>query len=71
MIIFWIFTLFVGASTLAFTFIFLQLGLGWSTADALVAMVFCVGLRLPTAADPYPDEMAAVPDRPLSVAESA
>jgi hypothetical protein len=29
-IIFWIFTLFVGASTFAFTYIFLQLGLAWS-----------------------------------------
>lgn len=71
MIIFRIFTLFVGASTLAFTFIFLQLGLGWSIADAMVAMVCCVGVRLRTAADPYPDEMPVVPDRPLSVAESA
>ncbi|MGA8922874.1 MAG: AAA family ATPase [Candidatus Dormiibacterota bacterium] len=44
MIIFWIFTLFVGASTFAFTFIFLQLGMGWSVADALVAMFICRGL---------------------------
>ena len=29
MIIFWIFTLFAGASTFAFTYIFLQLGLAW------------------------------------------
>jgi ATP-dependent Zn protease len=43
-IIFWIFTLFVGASTFAFTFIFLQLGLAWSIADALVAMLLCRGL---------------------------
>lgn len=44
MIIFWIFTLFAGASTFAFTFIFLQLGMGWSVADALVAMLICRGL---------------------------
>ncbi|HSP09846.1 MAG TPA: AAA family ATPase [Candidatus Dormibacteraeota bacterium] len=44
MIIFWILTLFVGASTFAFTFIFLQLGMGWSVADALVAMVICRGI---------------------------
>lgn len=44
MIIFWILTLFVGASTFAFTYIFLQLGMGWSVADALVAMLICRGL---------------------------
>ncbi len=44
MIIFWIFTLFAGASTFAFTHIFLQLGLAWSIADALVAMLLCRGL---------------------------
>jgi ATP-dependent Zn protease len=43
-IIFWIFTVFVGASTFAFTYIFLQLGLAWSLADALVAMIVCRGL---------------------------
>jgi len=43
-IIFWIFTFFVGASTFAFTYIFLQLGLAWSVADALVAMIVCRGL---------------------------
>jgi ATP-dependent Zn protease len=43
-IIFWIFTLFVGASTFAFTYIFLQLGLAWSIADAFVAMLLCRGL---------------------------
>ena len=44
MIIFWIFTLFAGASTFAFTYIFLQLGLAWSIADAFVAMLLCRGL---------------------------
>jgi ATP-dependent Zn protease len=43
-IIFWIFTFFVGASTFAFTYIFLQLGLALSLADALVAMLVCRGL---------------------------
>jgi ATP-dependent Zn protease len=43
-IIFWIFTLFVGASTFAFSYIFLQLGLAWSIADALIAMVLCRGV---------------------------
>jgi ATP-dependent Zn protease len=43
-IIFWIFTFFVGASTFAFTYIFLQLGLAWAVADALVAMLVCRGL---------------------------
>jgi ATP-dependent Zn protease len=43
-IIFWIFTFFVGASTFAFTYIFLQLGLVWSLADALIAMMLCRGL---------------------------
>jgi ATP-dependent Zn protease len=43
-IIFWIFTFFVGASTFAVTYIFLQLGLAWSLADAFVAMLVCRGL---------------------------
>jgi ATP-dependent Zn protease len=43
-IIFWIFTFFVGASTFAVTYIFLQLGLAWSLADAVVAMIVCRGL---------------------------
>jgi ATP-dependent Zn protease len=43
-IIFWIFTLFVGSSAFAFASIFLQLGLGWSLVYALAAMVVCRGL---------------------------
>jgi hypothetical protein len=43
-IIFWIFTLFVGATTFAFTFIFLQLGLALSLVDAFVAMLLCRGI---------------------------
>ena len=44
MIIFWIFTLFVGATTFAFTFIFLQLGVALSLVDAFVAMLLCRGI---------------------------
>ncbi|HEV2966912.1 MAG TPA: AAA family ATPase, partial [Candidatus Dormibacteraeota bacterium] len=44
MIIFWIFTLFVGASTFAFTYIFLQLGLALSLVDAFIAMLLCRGI---------------------------
>ena len=44
MIIFWIFTFFVGSSAFAFAYIFLQLGLGWSVAYALVALLLCRGL---------------------------
>jgi ATP-dependent Zn protease len=43
-IIFWIFTLFVGASTFAFSYVVFQLGLAWSIADALIAMVVCRGV---------------------------
>jgi cell division protease FtsH len=43
-IIFWIFTLFVGSSAFAFAYIFLQLGLGWSIGYALLAMLVCRGL---------------------------
>ena len=71
MIIFWIFTLFVGASTFAFTDIFLQLGLAWSIADAFVAMLLCRGIfsmREPTAADPYPPDLPMVPDQRAPIA---
>ena len=44
MIIFWIFTLFVGATTFAFTYIFLQLGLALSLVDAFIAMLLCRGI---------------------------
>src|SRR6202171_5861921 len=43
-IIFWIFTFFVGSSAFAFAYIFMQLGLGWSLAYALVAMLLCRGI---------------------------
>jgi cell division protease FtsH len=43
-IIFWIFTLFVGSSAFAFAYIFLQLGLGWSIGYALLAMLVCRGV---------------------------
>ena len=44
MIIFWIFTLFVGSSAFAFALIYLQLGIGWSIAYAIAAMLVCRGL---------------------------
>ncbi len=44
MIIFWIFTLFVGSSAFAFALIYLQLGIGWSIAYAVAAMLVCRGV---------------------------
>ena len=44
MIIFWIFTLFVGSSAFAFALIFMQLGIGWSIAYAIIAMLLCRGV---------------------------
>jgi ATP-dependent Zn protease len=43
-IIFWIFTLFAGASAFSFAYIFLQLGLAWSIVDAVFAILLCRGL---------------------------
>jgi ATP-dependent Zn protease len=43
-IIFWIFTLFVGASAFAFADIFLQYGIGWSIVFAFFAMLLCRGI---------------------------
>ncbi|HEX7138180.1 MAG TPA: AAA family ATPase, partial [Vicinamibacterales bacterium] len=44
MIIFWILTLFVGASAFAFGLIALQLGIAWSIVYAVVAMIICRGV---------------------------
>ena len=44
MIIFWIFTLFVGASAFAFGLIGLQLGIGWSFVYAVLAMLLARGI---------------------------
>ena len=44
MIIFWIFTLFVGASAFAFAYIFLQLGMWYSLGYALLVMLLCRGI---------------------------
>ena len=44
MIIFWIFTLFVGGSAFALGLIYLQLGVGWSLVYALFAMLVCRGI---------------------------
>jgi ATP-dependent Zn protease len=43
-IIFWILTLFVGASAFAFGLIGLQLGIAWSIVYALIVMVICRGI---------------------------
>jgi ATP-dependent Zn protease len=43
-IIFWIFTLFVGSTAFAFALIWLQLGIGWSLLYALFAMIVTRGL---------------------------
>jgi ATP-dependent Zn protease len=43
-IIFWILTLFVGASAFAFALIGLQLGIVWSIVYAVVAMIICRGI---------------------------
>jgi ATP-dependent Zn protease len=43
-IIFWIFTLFVGSSSFAFAYIYLQYDIWWSLGFALVAMIICRGL---------------------------
>ena len=44
MIIFWIFTFFVGATAFSFGFIALQLGIGWSLAYAVLAMLLTRGI---------------------------
>ena len=44
MIIFWIFTLFVGSSAFAFAYIYMQLGIGWSIAYAIFAMLLARGI---------------------------
>lgn len=44
MIIFWIFTFFVGASAFAFADIYLQYGVGWSIVYSVVAMLLFRGL---------------------------
>ncbi|TAN31403.1 AAA family ATPase [bacterium] len=44
MIIFWIFTLFVGSSAFAFAYIYLQLGIAWSIGYSVLAMLVCRGL---------------------------
>ena len=44
MIIFWIFTIFVGATAFAFAEIALQLGIGWSLVYAIVAMLLARGI---------------------------
>jgi len=43
-IIFWIFTAFVGASAFSFAYIYMQLGIGWSFVYAIVAMLLARGI---------------------------
>jgi ATP-dependent Zn protease len=43
-IIFWIVTLFFGGAAFAFAYILMQVGIGWSIAYAIVAMLVCRGL---------------------------
>jgi len=43
-IIFWIFTVFVGSSAFAFAYIFLQVGVGWSLGYAVLAMLLTRGM---------------------------
>jgi ATP-dependent Zn protease len=43
-IIFWIFTLFVGSTAFAFADIYLQYGIGWSIVFAVFAMLVCRGI---------------------------
>jgi ATP-dependent Zn protease len=43
-IIFWIFTLFVGASAFTFALIYLQMGIAWSLVYALISMLICRGI---------------------------
>ena len=44
MIIFWILSLFVGASAFAFALIGLQMGIAWSIVYALIVMLICRGM---------------------------
>ena len=44
MIIFWIFTIFTGASAFAFALIALQLGIAWSVVYAVIAMLVVRGI---------------------------
>src|SRR5258706_1802424 len=43
-IIFWIFTVFVGSSAFSFAYIFLQVGVGWSLGYAVLAMLLTRGM---------------------------
>jgi hypothetical protein len=60
-IIFWILTFFAGASAFAFADIYMQLGIGWSLAYAVFAMLVCRGL-LSVVKRAYPPELPAVPE---------
>jgi hypothetical protein len=68
-IIFWILTLFVGSSSFAFSYIYLQYDVLSSLFFALIAMLLCRGIL--TMADPYPEDMPSVPDRRESLTSIA
>jgi ATP-dependent Zn protease len=44
---------------------------GELVGDEISGLLDSIGLRAPTAADPYPEELPAVPDRPVAVSETA
>jgi len=44
---------------------------GELVGDEISGLLDSIGLRAPTASDPYPEELPAVPDRPLAVSEFA
>jgi hypothetical protein len=44
---------------------------GELVGDEISGLLDSIGLRMPAAADPYPEEMPAVPERGLSISEPA
>jgi hypothetical protein len=44
---------------------------GELVGDEISGLLDSIGLRAPAAADPYPDAMPDVPDRPVAVSETA
>jgi hypothetical protein len=44
---------------------------GELVGDEISGLLDSIGLRAPTAEDPYPQELPAVPERPVAIAGSA
>jgi hypothetical protein len=44
---------------------------GELVGDEISGLLDSVGLRMPTSEDPYPEELPAVPERPVAIAGSA